>query len=341
MNYKTPKLLFVLISMSAFAFAGVIYVDNNITDGYWQDAYPSLQQALTASQSGDEIWVAQGTYTPGVARDASFVLKAGVKLYGGFFGGEVSLNDRDLHSNKTILSGEIGDPGSLTDNSAHILYYSGPLDSGTLIDGFVIRDAYADDGSGGGGLLLENGASPMIRNCHFIHNYTDDIGAAANVQNAPVFEHCLFENNQAARGGAVASEENRIQDGSVLFDHCTFVKNVASTGSALYFEKRETALIDSCVFWQNTDGSANVNSVFLDTRVSTPTIESSAFDDASVSASIINNVIYYTSTDADGPFLNTDDYRLDNDHAIPREWGWYYVQSPLVLNIRLFLEGAF
>lgn len=327
--------------MSAFAFAGVIYVDNNISDGYWQDAYSTLQQALTVSQSGDEIWVAQGTYTPGETRDASFILKPGVKLYGGFFGGEVSLDDRDLHKNITVLSGEIGNSSTQTDNITHIVSYSGSMDTGTLIDGFVIRGGYADDGSGGAGLLLENGASPLIRNCHFEDNYTDGFGAAAFVQNAPVFEKCLFENNQASRGGAVASEENRNQDGSVQFDHCTFVKNIATEGSALYFEKRETALIDSCVFWQNTDGSANVNSVSLDTRVSTPTIENSAFDDASVSATIVNNVIYYTSTDADGPFLNTDDYHLDNDHSIPREWGWYYVQSPLVLNIRLFLEGAF
>ena len=329
------------MAMSAFAFAGVIYVDNTISDGYWQDALPTLQQALNAAQAGDEIWVAQGTYTPGVSRTSSFVLKQGVKLYGGFFGGEVALDDRDIHSNKTILSGEIGNTALQTDNSIHIISCSGTMDQETILDGFVIQGAYADDGNGGGGLLLQNGASPLIRNCHFVDNYTNNYGAAANVQNAPIFQNCLFENNQALRGGAVASEENRTQSGSVLFDHCTFVLNVAAEGSALYFEKRETALIDSCVFWQNTDGNSNLNSVSLEFRVSTPTIENSAFDDASVSASVINNVIYYASEDADGPFLNTDDYRLDNDHSLPREWGWYYIQSPLVLNIRVFLQGAF
>ena len=335
------KVFLIIACLIGSLSATVIYVDNNLSDGFWQGAYSTLQNALSVAQSGDEIWVAQGTYKPGINQNNSFTLIPGVKLYGGFYGGEVSFADRDHINNTTILSGDIGNIGNSFDNCYHIVSCYDPVSTQTILDGFIIRDGNATDGKGGGGLLLENGASPLIRNCHFYANNSTLQGGAASVQNAPIFENCLFENNQAPQGGGVASTENRIQEGSVLFNHCSFVKNTANLGSALYFEKRETALIDSCVFWLNTDGDFNINSVSLDTRVSSPSIENSAFDDGSVTASRVSNVIYYTSIDPDGPFINTDDYRLDNNHSIPRDWGWYYVQAPLVLNIRVFLESAF
>lgn len=57
----------------------------------------SLQTALTGAASGDEIWVQQGTYAPttGTDRTATFSLKGGVGVYGGFVGNEATRDARN------------------------------------------------------------------------------------------------------------------------------------------------------------------------------------------------------------------------------------------------------
>ena len=57
----------------------------------WRTAFATLVDALAAvGRERTEIWVAAGTYTPtaGTDREASFVLREGMELYGGFVGTE-------------------------------------------------------------------------------------------------------------------------------------------------------------------------------------------------------------------------------------------------------------
>ena len=75
------------------ADAVVRYVDSRAAPGgnglSWATAYDSLSTALTATQSGDQIWVAAGRYV------GNFTLKLGVELYGGFAGTETELTQLD------------------------------------------------------------------------------------------------------------------------------------------------------------------------------------------------------------------------------------------------------
>ena len=107
-----------------------IYVDksaNGNNDGSsFADAYTSLHDALTIGTSCDQLWIAKGTYVPSQEsdgstdspRDYTFSIPLGLKLYGGFDGTEIDLNERiDFASgevNETIFSGDINgnDDGS-------------------------------------------------------------------------------------------------------------------------------------------------------------------------------------------------------------------------------------
>ena len=81
----------------------------------WATAFINPQQALAVAGNagpGDQIHVADGTYTPTSTTDStiSFQLKNGVSLMGGYagFGAVPNPDARDVVANETILSGEIG-----------------------------------------------------------------------------------------------------------------------------------------------------------------------------------------------------------------------------------------
>lgn len=106
----------ITVGVPSVLRADVIYVNHaaiGANNGEsWTDAFTDLQAGLAAAVSGDEIWVAKGTYHPagpGGSRYETFQLKTGVGLYGGFLGTETSRDQRDFTAHETILSGDLNE----------------------------------------------------------------------------------------------------------------------------------------------------------------------------------------------------------------------------------------
>ncbi len=171
----------------AFNVMPRIYVDADVTSSgdssRWDQAFQTLTSALSSvPASGAEIWVASGTYLPtsGTDRSISFDIPDGVMLYGGFSGTESMLSQRDITANPTILSGNIGDVNSDSDNSFHVITTSGSRSVVTL-DGFTISGGNAN-GTGdteGGGLLSANLAT-TLRDCILTDNFASKGSAIYN-----------------------------------------------------------------------------------------------------------------------------------------------------------------
>lgn len=182
----------------------------------WANASGNLQAMINASASGDQVWVAQGTYKPGgnanTNRNVSFSMKNGVAIYGGFAGNEGSLSQRVLaNALATILSGDIGTPNNAGDNSYHVISNPQDLTNSAVLDGFVITGGNANGinaNQNGGGMYNEL-CSPTVRNCSFLNNSAYNGGAIFNNgvsgNSNPVLNNCLFQNNSATSdGGAYA-----------------------------------------------------------------------------------------------------------------------------------------
>ncbi|MEM1320516.1 MAG: M36 family metallopeptidase, partial [Bacteroidota bacterium] len=168
----------------------IIYVSkgaNGNNDGSdWLDAYTDLQDALDDAGPCSQVWVASEIYYPTIenpfttatgSRDQSFFMDEQVGVFGGFAGGEMNRNERDLVKNTTILSGDIGTQGLAADNSWHVVWVQ---QADATLDGFIISDGQADDGSvpnfRGGGLYNNGGTStsnPVILDCIFRSNVAD------------------------------------------------------------------------------------------------------------------------------------------------------------------------
>lgn len=265
--------------LTASSLAAQTYVDAGavgLNDGSsWADAYVDLQNALAATTTG-EIWVAQGTYFPGLPGDtlASFELKDGVALYGGFFGNETQLSQRDVAAYPTVLSGDIDQDdnygsgiewwrwgwGGMTTNSGNVVDASN-VGLTAVLDGFTIMAGYGYNSSyweRGAGLLAVNG-SPTVRNTTFRYN-SYAYGASAYLAGSQaVFEDCdISDGYTFARTASGVNMEN---GSDVTFERCRFYNHYTVTtmgyndGSAMYTDFDCAITLIDCDFIANRVGN--------------------------------------------------------------------------------------
>jgi pectin methylesterase-like acyl-CoA thioesterase len=276
-----PKILhqaFMFICLLCFSFSqanaqSIIYVDwsaSGNNDGTaWSHAYTDLQDALSAANPQDTIWVAAGTYKPAFTSDRtlSFQIPDSVAVYGGFSGTETQRDQRDWENNETILSGDIGIAGDSTDNSYHVVWFN-HVTAQTVLDGFTITRGNASDKgydphSDGGGIYNDgtnstDGSNPNIVNCLITKNISVDRGAGLynNGQDGkadPVITHCTFTGNLGSEGGAICNNGRSGQCNPII-EYCTFSGNYATNGAAMQNYNVQGAtnpMITNCSFVGN------------------------------------------------------------------------------------------
>jgi hypothetical protein len=257
----------------------------------WSEALKHPQDAMDKAESGDQIWVAEGTY---YALNSSkpeipvLALKEGIRIYGGFKGDETYRSERNLKATASILDGQ------------KTIYHVVKGAPSSRMDGFTIRNGNAkvndsatvypeETGGGmlnidcrntltisnclfidnnaknsGGGMTNQGDSSPKILNCHFIHNnastsfsnYFVAGGAIFNSEGtSPYIANCLFQgNNGLGGGGAIGNYK-----ATLSLINCTTSGNNANAGGAIN-SFGSTLLIRNCIIWNDTSEIINESS---------------------------------------------------------------------------------
>ncbi|WP_263808061.1 beta strand repeat-containing protein [Salinibacter sp.] len=232
------------------AAANTIYVDTDASgagDGTsWADAYTSLPDALQEARTNgqnDAVWVAEGTYYPDEGSSAnaddrteSFRVESGIDLRGHFSGDEQHLDDRTLARGgpKTVLSGEIQQDGSQSNNAYTVLSIEGGMAGEVHIEGGAANGLGAQ--GRGGGAYVSGGT---LHHVVLRHNRARR-GAALAATGSPTLEVLLAHDNHATQSGALY-----FRDDASSAEHLTVADNTAEEGAnGLYFADSDAALED-------------------------------------------------------------------------------------------------
>jgi predicted outer membrane repeat protein len=249
-------------------YTGIYYVmpgGRGTQDGQsWENA-GDLPNALRTSRSGDEIWAAAGAYKPAVDstnRAATFQLKAGVAVYGGFAGTETGRDQRNPAANVTILSGDVDNNDSqtpiITDlstvtgngtNSYHVVTGA----NGAILDGVTVT---AGNASGGefssvknlGGGMYNASCSPTLTNVTFTGNSASAYGGGMyNDSSGPTLTSVTFSGNSASYyGGGMYNRYSSPALTSVTFDG-----NSAGAGGGMFNTDRSSPVLTGATFSGN------------------------------------------------------------------------------------------
>ena len=247
----------------------VFYVDGEIVGSgngsSWTQAFRTLQEAVDAAVTYDEVWIKEGTYSLA----STVVLDKGVRLYGGFDGSEMDRSQRDFVRNETIVDG-MNQVGCFS------------ISTGAVVDGLTITRAQGRYGGGisiqnaspeirnctfvsnrplyGGSGIFNANASPLIANCKFLYGSMTQGGFGGAIYNhsfsSPQITNCLFYRNRStATGGAICNNSS-----NPSITHCTFYGNNASGAGGAVYNVLSNPVITNSIFWGNSTEIVNASS---------------------------------------------------------------------------------
>lgn len=301
-----PRLQNDTIDIGAFEYQPVStsrirYVKQGGTgDGMsWENASGDLQRMIDELADNNpqglpgEVWVAAGNYEPqsqliqGTGYSASFRMRDGISVYGGFASGESSKTEREKKEggmpwefkNQTVLMAAYyvrnesnpsftSNKWTLTSDSRHVVWFA-PMPGEeaftqpTYLDGVTITGGYAQGGTGledfktdrGAGVYMD-GSNTYLTNCVVKENYATGNGGGIYLKGGRIQSSLIYNNNADQNGGAVYVDDRGLVLRSML------TNNSARNGAGAYLDNQqptggeedhpEYLILSTCVVSNNT-----------------------------------------------------------------------------------------
>jgi hypothetical protein len=296
------------VDIGADEYKAVWYVDANMGGNgmSWNQAFQTIQEAITAAQPGHEIWVKAGTYEI----TTTINVDKAVGIYGGFEGGETERDERDWDANETIVQG-----------SSPLASHCFLVGDNATIDGFEITGGSASAVSGadsnGGGISIYAG-NPTIANGYIHHNSASGSGGGIYTEGSSTILNCNFFANSAAVGGGLANV-----NGSPDIINCLIVGHTSTQlGAGIYNSNASPKIINSTIADNEAsiqgDGIYNLNGSFpvITNSILWNTATEIYNDGSSATATYSDIKGGYSGTgniNVDPKLLYDDQYRLASD----------------------------
>lgn len=240
-----------------------------------------------------EVWIAAGEYEPqtqlisNASYSASFRMRDGISVYGGFAGGETSKTARTMKTkpegeevmpwefeHTTVLKAAYydrknlalnGNKWTLTSDSRHVVWFAPmqdeyPFTQVTTLDGVTIMGGYAQGGTGlddfytdrGAGVYMD-GENAYLTNCTVTENNATGNGGGVYLRNGRVQSSLIYNNNSDQNGGGVYVDDQGLVHRSML------ANNSARNGAGVYLDNSDEAqllpeylILSTCVVSNNT-----------------------------------------------------------------------------------------
>lgn len=265
----------------------------------WTNASGDIQRMIDdladnnpGGQPG-EVWIAKGEYEPqtqlisNASYSASFRMRDGISVYGGFAGGEASKTERTMKQkapgeeampwefeHTTVLKAAYydrknltlnGNKWTLTSDSRHVVWFApmqdeDPFTQVTTLDGVTIMGGYAQGGTGlddfytdrGAGVYMD-GENAYLTNCTVTENNATGNGGGVYLRNGRVQSSLIYNNNSDQNGGGVYVDDQGLVHRSML------ANNSARNGAGVYLDNSDEAqllpdylMLSTCVVSNNT-----------------------------------------------------------------------------------------
>lgn len=265
----------------------------------WPNASGDIQRMIDELADNNpgglpgEVWIAKGEYEPqtqlisNASYSASFRMRDGISVYGGFAGGEASKTERTMKQkapgeeampwefeHTTVLKAAYydrknltlnGNKWTLTSDSRHVVWFApmqdeDPFTQVTTLDGVTIMGGYAQGGTGlddfytdrGAGVYMD-GENAYLTNCTVTENNATGNGGGVYLRNGRVQSSLIYNNNSDQNGGGVYVDDQGLVHRSML------ANNSARNGAGVYLDNSDEAqllpeylILSTCVVSNNT-----------------------------------------------------------------------------------------
>lgn len=265
----------------------------------WPNASGDIQRMIDELADNNpgglpgEVWIAAGEYEPqtqlisNASYSASFRMRDGISVYGGFAGDEASKTERTMKQkapgeeampwefeHTTVLKAAYydrknltlnGNKWTLTSDSRHVVWFApmqdeDPFTQVTTLDGVTIMGGYAQGGTGlddfytdrGAGVYMD-GENAYLTNCTVTENNATGNGGGVYLRNGRVQSSLIYNNNSDQNGGGVYVDDQGLVHRSML------ANNSARNGAGVYLDNSDEAqllpdylMLSTCVVSNNT-----------------------------------------------------------------------------------------